>query len=157
MPLDIRSVFGRWLLVVILIVASSFVSAEEPPNFYLLEYRPGENWSESVSFADQPGIQAHIDYLEQLYVNDIVRMGGETVGQPGALVLLRVGSIEQAEAVAQRDPAVVNRILDYEVTGWRVEMSSMRHSRRMQQPVRDPDKPFRLERLDPDSPINLKD
>lgn len=131
--------------------------AESPPSFFLLTYSPGMNWNDAVPFAEQPGIKAHRTYLEGLYENDIVRMGGETADAPGAVVLVRVGSKEEARSVASRDPAVINRILEVEVTGWRVDMSSMRHARRHQQPVRDPYEPFRIERLDPDAPINLKD
>lgn len=130
--------------------------ARGDPAFYILEYRPGKNWNGRVNFADQPGIRAHKDYLAELFASDIVRMAGEIDSGPGAIVLLRVGSREQAAAVAERDPAVINQILEVDVIGWRVEMSSLRHQRRSQEPVIDPDQPFRIESLDPDAPINLK-
>lgn len=147
----------KHLLLTALLILPAFAAAESAPNFYVLRYSPGENWNNSVSFADQPGVRAHKSYLQEMYANDIIRMAGETADGPGAIVLVRVGSMEQARAVAERDPAVINQILEVDVTGWRVDMSSMRHQRTNQQPVLDPDLPFRIERLNPDAPITLKD
>lgn len=149
----------RSLFAAIIMLAGSPLSAgaEEAPGFYLLEYRPGVNWNSRVSWRDQPGIKAHREYLASLLDNGIMRMAGEIAGGAGELVLLRVGSSQQARAVAERDPAVINRILDVDVIAWRVEMSTMRHIPATRQSVRDADAPFTLERLDPDAPINLRD
>ncbi len=150
----LRRIFAAILLSAIW---SLTASAGEAPGFYLLEYRPGVNWNEKISWRDQPGIKAHREYLASLLDNGIMRMAGEIAGGSGELVLLRVGSSQQAKAIAARDPAVINRILDVDVIPWRVEMSTMRHIPQARQPVRDADAPFTLERLDPDAPINLRD
>ena len=52
---------------------------------------------------------------------------------------------------------MINHILNATVTGWRLEMSSMRRFKRSIPNAREPDAPFQVERLDPEAPINLKD
>ncbi len=146
------------LLLLFAVVSLAIPSAAlADSGYYLLIYRPGPNWDDRVPFASQPGIKAHKAYLEELFGNDVVRMGGEIADQPGAMALLRVGTRDEARAVADKDPAVLNRILDVDIVSWQVDLSSMRHMTRRQEPVRDPNVPFRIERLDPDAPINLKD
>jgi len=51
---------------------------------------------------------------------------------------------------------VISNVLKAEVMGWRVSMSSMRQFERNIPEPHDPNQPFRIERLDPESPINLK-
>ncbi len=145
----------RTLLVLLALIGQG-AFAEEPANFYLLEYRPGVNWNTQVPFMEQPGIKGHEEYLRQLYDNDVIRMAGQRADGNGVIVLVRVSSREQARAIAEFDPAVINQILEVDIVGWRVELSSMRHQKRTQQPVLDPEQSFTIERLDPDSQINLK-
>ncbi len=137
--------------------SSHFLRAEEA-NYFFIRYLPGENWNHLISYKDQPGLKAHHAYLQKLHINDQVVMGGLVSGEPGSLMLVRTGSLEEAEAIARQDPGVETRIVKAEITGWNVQMSSMRFVRRQPvPPIKDPDQTFRLKRLDPESRLNLED
>lgn len=138
------------------VTSSPFLRAEEA-SYFFIRYLPGENWNHSISYEDQLGLKEHHAYLRKLHINDQVVMGGLVSGEPGSLMLVRTGSREEVEAIARQDPGVITRIVNAEVTGWNVQMSSMRFVRRQPvPPIRDPDQTFRLKRLDPESRLNLE-
>lgn len=144
------------LLLCALTLVSSAALAEETPNYYLVTYGPGLSWDASVAFDSQPGMKAHLSYLSRLHDNDIVLMEGPLVDAEGAVMLVRTGSMEQAKRIVEEDPAIINRILTATVQGWRVEMSSMRQFKRVVPDVKGPNEPFKVERIDPNAPITLK-
>ncbi len=138
----------RFLLAV-LILSATPIKAEEA-GFFLLSFSFGP------AYAGQ-ALDAHDEYLRELHDRDILLMGGPAANRDIEFVVIRVGSIGQAQTVAQADPLVASGALMVDVYDWRVAMSSMRSSRRSVSPERAVDKPFRVERLDPGAPINIKD
>lgn len=127
-------------------------------NYFFIRYLPGDNWNHSISYKDQLGLKKHHAYLRKLHINDQVVMGGLISGEPGSLILVRTGSLEEAEAIARQDPGVETRIIKAEIRGWDVQMSSMRFVRRQPvPPIKDPDQIFRLKRIDPESRLNMED
>ena len=135
--------------------ATSSTGAE--PGFYVLKYTPGDSWKTAVDFYDQTGVSDHRAYLRKLYDENILLMAGVLVDEPGELVILRVESPEQARDIAMADPAVTARTLAVEVSGWKLELSAMRNFRRAVPDENEPQRRFRVERLDPSSPINIKE
>lgn len=136
-----------WLLLVVLLCSS--VKAEET-GLYLLAF------SKTSAYTGE-SLDPHADYLRALHDRDIVLMGGPAANADLEFVLVRVGSIGQAQSVARADPLVTSGLLSVMVYDWRVAMSSMRSVRRSVSPERAADKPFRVERLDPGAPINIKE
>jgi len=143
------------LMSLVLLLLAPMVFADQTANFYLVTYSPGANWDRSVAFDKQPGMKAHLDYLAGLHDDDIVLMEGPLVNRQAAVMLVRTGSMEQANRIVQQDPAVINKILSGSVEGWQVEMSSMRQYRRVIPDIKSPNEPFKVERRDPNAPINL--
>jgi uncharacterized protein YciI len=143
-----------------LLLISHFVLAADNNNYYLLAYYPGGSWNERLDYQRQTGLAPHHAYLKELYVNDVLVMGGsvdDRDGQAVSLYLLRTGSIEEAEKIASRDPGVQTRLLKVDVTAWIVTLSSVRFiKRRLQAPDDDPDQPFSIKRLDPNSRLNIE-
>lgn len=145
------------LIPIALTFAAPALAGPEPTGFYVLQYLPGPNWEEGYDYQTQPRLDQHRKYLSALHDNELVVMGGPFEGKVGAMVIVRVNTLAQAQGIASRDPAVIDRVLAVEITPWRVNMSSMRQFRRNPQGSRDPDAPFRVERRDPNAPINLED
>lgn len=146
---------SRCLPLVFLLFTLPVLAQPDPPAFYVVTYSPGAAWQGS-SVNDQPGVQAHIDYIEQMHKKGLVLMDGLLTDEPGEMVLLRTSSLADAQDFAEADPAVSSGVLVPRISGWRVRMSTMRQVARPQTPPTDPGLPFKVERIDPDAPINLK-
>ncbi len=152
----------RTILYIVLslgaILAASFSSALDETNYFLIRYLPGENWNNDISYEDQPGLKQHHQYLRDQQTNGPLAMAGPLVGEAGGLVLVRTGSMEEAEAIARQDPGVKTKIVKPEVTAWDIRLSSMRFVRRQPMPpLDDPEQTFRLKRIDPEARINIED
>ena len=136
------------------------VKAEEP-NYFLLTYFPGASWNEALAYESQPGLKKHHEYLKQLHINDLIVMGGPITDMDSdylSIMLVRIGSQEEAEKLASQDPGVMTRLVRAEVVPWAVTMSSMRFLRRRPQvPINDPDQTFNIKRIDPESRLNIED
>jgi uncharacterized protein YciI len=131
--------------------------AEEGTNYFLIRYLPGENWNSEISYEDQPGLKQHHLYLREQQTHGPLLIAGPLGGEPGALALVRTGSLEEAEAIARQDPGVKTQIVKAAVTAWDIQMSSMRFDKREPMPpLDDPEQPFRLKRIDPESRINIE-
>ncbi len=157
---------SRMMLLITLVLSTSALgagsgivrAAEGEANYFLIRYLPGESWNDSIPYADQPGLKKHHQYIQQLHAADMVVMGGSVVGEQGGLVLVRTGSMDEARALVQQDPGIKTRLLQANVTGWDVNLSSMRFVRREKMaPIRDPDQVFRVKRIDLESRLNIED
>lgn len=159
-----------WLAGCCLIVTAIGCLADEA-NYFLVIYTPGPSWNETLGYEKQPGLKKHHEYLEQLHLNDQIVMGGSVsegiveglAGEPVindalSIMMLRTGSLEEAKSAINQDPGVRMRLVRAQVLPWRVDMSSMRFVRRRpSQPIEDPDKPFSIRRVDPESRLNISD
>ncbi len=149
-----------------MLLVPSFVYADkqgDSPNYFLLTYARGNAWNEAMGYAEQPGLKKHHEYLEKLHINDQLVMGGEVLAsEPGhgnellSVMLLRTGSIEEAEKLIEQDPGVQMRLVRGEVVPWNVTMSSLRFVRRKAQPpIDDPAQSFSIKRVDTESRLNI--
>ncbi len=141
--------------------AACTVTADEA-NYFLLIYTPGPSWNEQLGYENQPGLNKHHEYLKELHINDQVVMGGSVLEDVSydalSVMLLRTGSLEEAQTMATQDPGVQMRLIRAQVLPWAVDMSSMRFIRRRpSQPIDDPDKSFSIRRVDPESRLNISD
>lgn len=147
-----------WLLSLSLVLIAAGARGEDA-GYYLLNYYPGASWNEAVSYEDQPGLKKHHEYLRELHLQDILVMGGPVVGMGEnrlSVMVLRTGSLEEAERLANQDPGVQMRLVRAEVWPWNVELSAMRFVRRAPPlNVQDPNQPFSIKRVDPESRLNM--
>jgi uncharacterized protein YciI len=145
------------LLLGVFLLASPQLSGEEQANYFLLRYLPGDNWVQNISYAKQPGLKAHHDYLRRLHINDQVVMGGTTLDTVGSMMLVRSTSLEQVRTLVEFDPGVRTRIVSVELIPWDVTMSSMRPVRRKAEASSaEPGQSYRLKRIDLDSRLNIE-
>lgn len=152
----------HWLWAWTLLLVSTSVGAEDKANYFLLIYTPGSSWNEALGYERQPGLKKHHEYLRELHLNDQIVMGGDVSEDVSydalSVMLLRTGSLEEAESLAAQDPGVQMRLVRTQVLPWLVDMSSMRFVRRRpSQPIEDPDKSFSIKRVDPESRLNISD
>jgi uncharacterized protein YciI len=155
----------RWLSTIFALgcLSGNGAAAEDSPNFYLLEYVPDVNWQQGLDFDDQPNSREHHAYLEKLYANNILMMGGSlennlgansTANSLGAVVLISATSAEQAIFFAQADPLHQAHVVRINVRGWRVYRSRMISGKR-RLAADDEIAPYIIKRLSPDAAINI--
>ena len=148
----------KWLLIASLFLAQ--MTHAQEANYFLLSYYPGASWNEAVSYQEQPGLKAHHDYVREMHINDQIVMGGPLASSSRdqlSVMLVRTGSLEEAEKLASLDPGVQTRLVRAEVLPWNVEMTSMRFVRRRPvDQIRDPDQTFSIKRVDPESRLNIE-
>ncbi|MBT4160774.1 MAG: hypothetical protein HOC70_15580 [Gammaproteobacteria bacterium] len=149
----------RYIIGCIVLMLAMAIQAQEA-NYFLLTYYPGASWNEAIPYDKQPGLKTHHEYVRELHVNDLIVMGGgvaEASRNQLSVMLIRTGSLEEAEKLASRDPGVQQRLVRAEVLPWDVTMSSLRFVRRKPiQPFKDPDQSFSIKRVDPESRLNIE-
>jgi uncharacterized protein YciI len=140
------------IVILCCLICLTAESGAEPAGFYLLSFGPGRTWQVGAEYTSQPDISHHMDYLQQLYERDVLVMGGVYEQGDGSMMVVRVGTLSQAQQLIAEDPAVKAGTLQGTARGWQVRMSSMRHVER-DSPNREQAQTFRLERLNPDSAV----
>jgi uncharacterized protein YciI len=94
------------------------------PTFFVLFHTPGPRWAEGAGFREQPGVGEHVGYMaEQLEAGRLV-FGGPFLDDSGGMMVLRTSTLEEADSIAQADPAVANGLLRVAVKPWMVAMHS---------------------------------
>jgi len=142
--------------IVIFVFLTLFACDSYPDDslsFYLVQYQIPEDWP--ASYEQQQIEDKHIKYLEQLYNKEVLVMAGSIQENGHRLVVLRDTSLEHAIQLVQLDPAIRSGSFGAKVNTWNVALSSL-WPKMKSLPRYDPTKPFILERLDPNAPINLK-
>ena len=66
----------------------------------------------------EPHLPAHFAYLQQLKARGALLLSGPFADRTGGMVLIRAASRAAAEAIAQADPLVANRVDTYELREW---------------------------------------
>lgn len=100
------------------------VTDQKPTVFYVLFHTPGPGWNDEFSFREQPGIEAHVGYMAGLLERGLLVMGGPFTDNSGGMMVSRASSLEEAESLARKDPAVQSGLLTVEVKAWYVPMTS---------------------------------
>jgi uncharacterized protein YciI len=132
------------------------VVAESP--WFVLMHTPGPEWDQNLSYFDQTGIDQHTTFMSELLKAGDMVMGGPFMDGSGGMAILKVESIEEALAIANRDPAVRSKLLKVEVRQWSTPLSSMIVSRKRKPVVAiSRDAPFRVKSPLNDAPINIED
>jgi uncharacterized protein YciI len=146
-------------LLMLQVVFSGAVQAADTTQhshqFYVITFEKGAAWVEDRRYEHQPDIDAHLEYWKGLYYQEILLMSGPWQDQSGGIFVVRASDKSTVDAIVERDPAVIGGIIKANIHQWRVLNSAMRSAKPIQIEI-GPDESFRLERLDPDSPINLR-
>ena len=84
---------------------------------FLVLYKPGRGWLSGEPLSKQP-LQAHLNYILELYDKGHLLMGGPFSDGTGGAVILSVGSLAEAETLIDKDPAIVQGILAPKIYEW---------------------------------------
>ena len=147
------------ILVLLMVSLSCAVEAADTKQhsrqFYVISFEKGVAWVEGLRYEHQPHIDAHLDYWQGLYYQETLLMSGPWQDESGGIFVVRSSDRKTVDAIVESDPAVISGIIKAKVHQWRVLNSAMRSAKPIRIEIA-PDESFRLERLDPDSPINLR-
>jgi uncharacterized protein YciI len=143
------------LLLGCLTLLSAAAESQRGREFYVVQFAPGPNWSEATQYEKQPEIDDHIAYWQSLYYREVLLMSGPWQDQSGGIFIVRADNREMVNAIVAQDPGVLSGLITSSVKEWRVLSSAMRSVRPERIEI-NADESFRLERLDPGSPLNLR-
>jgi uncharacterized protein YciI len=76
---------------------------------------------------DMEIIRGHVQHLQELERSGQLVLCGPFNDAPGGMVIIRAGSREEAEAVAERNPYVISGIRSYELRTWSLSHAGNRH------------------------------
>jgi uncharacterized protein YciI len=92
----------------------------------VVSHRPGPAWLAGVPFREQPGVEHHLGTMRGWLEGGHLVMGGPFLDDAGGgMAVVAFGSIDEADAAAQADPAVLAGLLQASVRPWLVGMSSV--------------------------------
>ena len=95
---------------------------------FVIEHSPGSEWAAGVPYREQPGIGAHLEFMRSLHDRGLLVLGGPFLdaadGSPVGMAVVRVESIEGADALAAEDASVAAGLLRYRVRPWMVAMGT---------------------------------
>ncbi|MBI2127091.1 MAG: hypothetical protein HYU02_07255 [Thaumarchaeota archaeon] len=60
----------------------------------------------------------HLKYVEELYKQGKVFAAGRFLDNSGGMIIVNVGSREEAEKITINDPYSINKIRDYTIKRW---------------------------------------
>jgi uncharacterized protein len=86
-------------------------------SMYLVIFRRGPSWVPGKSVAEQP-LKEHGRYLLSLHRKGALKFAGPFADDSGGAMVLETLDDAQAEAIVSADPAVVGRVLTFELHRW---------------------------------------
>lgn len=98
--------------------AAASDESDRPSAYQVVIHRPGPGWQEGVGFRDQPGVEAHIGYMQELHARGCMILGGPFLDDSGGMAILAVATTEEAQALADADPSVQAGLLRFVVRPW---------------------------------------
>ena len=86
-------------------------------DYFVFLHRPGPNWLEGKPITEQPLAQT-FDYMDALETSGRLVLGGGFLDGAGAMGVLKVGNLGEAQSLIEKDPAVKTGIVLAEVHPW---------------------------------------
>ncbi len=93
---------------------------------FVLIYRHGPAYVDSLPAAKQPGIEQHFRHVES-YVSELpgfMILGGPFLDDSGALMIFLVPSEREVRQFAESDPIVRSGLVEYSIHPWTVAVRS---------------------------------
>ncbi|WP_410771766.1 YciI family protein [Fontibacillus sp. BL9] len=86
----------------------------------LLSMNPGKSFNEEL-------IRSHVAYLRELDSMGKLVMCGPFADAPGGMVIIEAENLEEAKALAERDPFVKSGTENYELRAWEISCEENNH------------------------------
>jgi uncharacterized protein YciI len=112
-----RSILG---LAAAALATPALAAAADAPQkrYFVLAHTPGPAWDHAKGFFDQPGLKAHLGYMQGVFAQGKIVLGGPFLDDSGGMMILDVATLEEARAVATADPTVKSGLLTVAVKPW---------------------------------------
>lgn len=91
-----------------------------PSKYFVLQHAEGPNWPADAGEGRPKGVGEHVAYFQEQLKAGKVAMGGPFLGERGGMMVLNVATREEAEKIAQDDPAIKSGLLAVRVRHWLV-------------------------------------
>ncbi len=86
---------------------------------FMIIYRPGAGWREGKPLAEQPTQEPGM-YILGLYEQGKLRFAGPFEDDSGGAAVIEAANLEEAQAIADQDPAVLSQLFKYEIRPWQL-------------------------------------
>lgn len=90
----------------------------QPTTHFVFYHSPGPNWIWGKKIWEQPEFQHHVDYLTEFFDRGNGVLGGPFQDGSGGMTVLEFANLDEAQQVANADPAVQAKILQVQVLAW---------------------------------------
>jgi uncharacterized protein YciI len=91
--------------------------SEGPVSYYyfVFLYKRGAGWIDEKPVLEQPFLSDHFEYMGKLEDDGRLIIGGPFKDETGVMGVLKVGSLEEARQLIDKDPVIHNNVLQAEV------------------------------------------
>jgi uncharacterized protein YciI len=86
--------------------------------YFFFIYKPGPAWLADKPMAEQPSINEHFEYMAKLEHEGKLIIGGPFKDSSGAMGIIEVTNLEEAEKLMSDDPAVAHGTVEAEIRPW---------------------------------------
>ncbi|MEF2967575.1 YciI family protein [Paenibacillus sp. M1] len=86
----------------------------------LLSMNPGKSFNEEL-------IREHVAHLRELQAMGKLVMCGPFADYPGGMIVIEAADLEEARALAERDPFVKSGTENYELRAWEISSEENNH------------------------------
>ena len=84
---------------------------------FIIIYKQGPAWIKDKPYWEQP-LMEHGDYMHQLYSAGILRFAGPFSDNMGGATIIETASIEEAQDILRKDPAIISKVFIGELHPW---------------------------------------
>jgi len=91
-------------------------------DYYVFIHSPGPKWLPGQPITKQP-LAGHFQYMTRLEAEGKLILGGGFMDDSGAMGVLRVSGLQEAEAIVRNDPAVREGVVSTQVHPWYVTVA----------------------------------
>ena len=81
-------------------------------------YTPGSAWIPGKGAEEQPFFEEHVRYMQQLFDDKRLLMGGPLLDHESGLGILEVENEAQARELIEHDPAVLGKLFQPQLHPW---------------------------------------
>jgi len=90
--------------------------------FFVVERRSGPEWDASRPLEDQPGWEAHAEFMDRLVDSGFVVLGGPLADEERVILVVEAASEEEVRATLARDPWSGTHLVVASVEQWTIRL-----------------------------------
>ncbi len=93
---------------------------------HIVFHSPGPKWKHGVDFREQPDVMEHVQHYAEMLKQGKLFLGGPFTDADSGGMMIATESVSRDELVAfaEKDPAIIKGLLNFEVKTWYIAMSA---------------------------------